>query len=209
MGIFTAKNAGKAFTIVGVLTFIGGILTIVAPFLHLEGLDDYEDVYFYILAVGELTSGALYFVYGRKVTGGQIVKMVDVLSYFSRVIGVAAIVSGVCSTAAAMYPSLDIGTFFAGAISSIVVGLILIILSTRVNDGRKEFIDKVIWTILLIAFMVLFLVSLMEVIGVDNVIAGAIGVLTYVFMIIILFDPEVEVAMGIREELIEGKEKNQ
>ncbi len=200
MGIFTAKNAGKAFTVVGALTLLGGILTVILPFLHLSGLENYDTVYFVILAIGEFISGALYFVYGKKVDDGHISKMIDVLSYFTKVVGVAAIVSGVCSTAAAMYPDTDIGTFFAGAISSIVVGLILIITSTRIKDGRRQFIDKAIWTILLIAFMILFLVSLMEVIGVDSVVAGAIGVLTYVFMIIVLFDPEVEVAMGIRAE---------
>ncbi len=200
MGIFTAKNAGKAFMVVGALTFLGGVLTIILPFLDLAGLEDYDAVYFVILAIGEFISGAMYFVCGKKVNDGQKSKMIDILSYFTKVIGAAAIISGVFSTAAAMYPDLDIGTFFAGAISSIVVGLILIIISTRIKDGRRQFVDKVIWTILLIAFMILFLVSLMEVIGVDSVVAGAIGVLTYIFMVIILFDPEVEVAMGIRTE---------
>jgi len=122
MGIFTAKNAGKAFMVVGALTFLGGVLTIILPFLDLAGLEDYDAVYFVILAIGEFISGAMYFVCGKKVNDGQKSKMIDILSYFTKVIGV------------------------------------------------------------------------------DSVVAGAIGILTYIFMIIILFDPEVEVAMGIRTE---------
>lgn len=200
MAIFAAKNAGIAFMVVGVLTILGGILTIAIPILGLEGFEDYDTIYFVILAVGEFISGALYFVYGKKANDGTISKKIDILAYFVRVVGVTAIISGVFSTVAAMYPELDIGTFFAGAISSIVIGLILILAATKVNDNKKSLVDKIIWTILLIAFLSLFLISLMEVIGVDNVVAGAIGILTYVYMIILLFDPEVEIAMGIRSE---------
>ena len=186
--------------VVGALTFLGGVLSIILPLIDFPGFDDHDIVYFIILAFGQFFAGALYFVYGRRANDGRMANIVHVLSRFVEVIGMAAIISGVCSTAASMYPDIDLDAFFAGAVSSIIVGLILIILPTRIVDGRRAFVDKAIWTILLIAFLVLFLVSLLEVIGVDNVVAGAIGILTYIFMIILLFDPEVEVSMGIRAE---------
>ena len=200
MAIFTARNAGIAFMVVGILMILGGVLTLIIPFAKVAGFEDYDLVYFIILAVGEFISGALYFIYGKRANDGTIYRKVDILAYFVKVVGVTAIISGVCSTAASMYPSLDIGTFFAGAISSIVIGLILIVCAMKINDNKKTFFDKVIWTVLLIAFMSLFLISLLEVIGVDNVVAGAVGVLTYVYMVILLFDPDVEMAMGIRAE---------
>jgi len=200
MAVFIAKNAGIAFMIVGAITLLGGILTIILPIADVEGYSDRDIAYFIILAIGEIIAGLLYFIYGRRANAGRITKQIDVLTQFVKVVGLAAIISGVFSTAASIYPDIDLGTFFAGAISSIIIGVILLVISILIKDGRKSILDKLLWTALLIAFLSLFLISLLEILAVDNVVAGAVGVLTYVFMVILLFEPEVELSMGIRTE---------
>jgi hypothetical protein len=200
MAVFIAKNAGIAFMIVGAITLLGGILTIILPIADVEGYSDRDIAYFIILAIGEIIAGLLYFIYGRRANAGRITKQIDVLTQFVKVVGLTAIISGVFSTAASIYPDIDLGTFFAGAISSIIIGVILLVISILIKDGRKSILDKLLWTALLIAFLSLFLISLLEILAVDNVVAGAVGVLTYVFMVILLFEPEVELSMGIRTE---------
>ncbi|MBO7352282.1 MAG: hypothetical protein J6U12_05155 [Candidatus Methanomethylophilaceae archaeon] len=200
MAIFSAKNAGLAFMIVAVLNVIAAILMIV---LKVVNEDDYANglVYFIILAVGTLICACLYFTYGQKVRSGAIDRKIDILATYVKIVGIATIIDGLFTAVALIVDGADIGAALVGAVVAIIIGLIILFIASKINDGKQTIGDKLIWIILLIVFVIMILVSVAEaVLGAITIIGlidGICGIIIYSFMVLLLIDEEVKSEMGI------------
>ncbi len=195
------KNAGLAFIIIGVITVIGGIITVVLGAMGYE-FEAGDNVYKFALgtavaAIGTIIYGCMQFGYGKKVRDGTVSAKIDILAAFVKLVGVGTIVTGIFSAIGTVMNGDEIGTGIVSAIISIVIGLIIIWIGTKINDGKQTLGDKIIWVILLIAFILCVIAAVLEIITIIGIITGICELIIYVFMLILLFDPEVKSEMGI------------
>ena len=196
------KNAGLAFMIIGLITIIGGIITVILGAMGYE-LDTGGDepikfaIGTAIAAVGSIIYGCMQFGYGKKVRGGVVSAKIDILAAFVKLVGVGTIVTGVFSAIGSIVDGGELGTGLVSAIISIIIGLIIIWIGTKINDGKQTIADKIIWVILLIAFILCLIAAVLEIITIIGIITGICDLIIYVFMLILLFDSEVKSEMGM------------
>ncbi len=192
------KHAGLAFMIVGILSIIGGIITIAFGAMEYQLNDDTVFTHGYIaIGLGSLIAGLLYTGYGSKVRGGAIAAKIDILANFVRIAGIVAIVNGVFSAIGGIIDGADLGAEIVSAIISIIIGLIIIWIASKINDGKQSIGDKIIWILLLIVFVIEIIIAILAIISLIGIIYGICYLIIYVFMLILLLDGEVKAEMGM------------
>ena len=199
MAFFSAKNAGLAFMILAVVEAIVAVLMIVLSFMDIEDLKKYSTAYFIIVAVGALIAACLYFTFGKKVRDGEVSNKIDILAQYVKIVGIVTIVGGICG-AIAEAVGLDDASFGAalgGAIISIILGLIIMFIASKINDGKQTTGDKIIWIILLVIFVLLIIAAVGEIITIIGAPVGICDLIIYVFMLTLLVDPEVKSEMNM------------
>lgn len=199
MAFFSAKNAGLAFMILAVVEAIAAILMIVLSFMDIEDLKKYSTAYFIIVAVGALIAACLYFTFGKKVRSGEVSNKIDILAQYVKIVGIVTIVGGIC-TAVAEAVGLDdvsFGAALGGAVISIILGLIIMFIASKINDGKQTTGDKIIWIILLVIFVLLIIAAVGEIITIIGAPIGICDLIIYVFMLTLLVDPEVKSEMNM------------
>lgn len=199
MAFFSAKNAGLAFMILAVVEAIAAILMIVLSFMDIEDLKKYSTAYFIIVAVGALIAACLYFTFGKKVRNGEVSNKIDILAQYVKIVGIVTIVGGIC-TAVAEAVGLDdvsFGAALGGAVISIILGLIIMFIASKINDGKQTTGDKIIWIILLVIFVLLIIAAVGEIITIIGAPIGICDLIIYVFMLTLLVDPEVKSEMNM------------
>lgn len=188
MAFFTAKNAGIAFMIAAILNIIGAIVAVIL-------MRDTNLAGAAVMAIGGIICALLYFIYGNKVRKGEISDKIEILAQFVKIVGLVQIISAIFNAAGNAVSGAEIG--IVGLIVSIIIGLIIIFISTRINDGKQTTGDKIIWIILLIAFVICLIVAILEIIAIITIIYGICDLIIYIFMIVLLTDPEVKSAMNM------------
>ena len=199
MAFFSAKNAGLAFMILAVVEAIVAVLMIVLSFMDIEDLKKYSTAYFIIVAVGALIAACLYFTFGKKVRNGEVSNKIDILAQYVKIVGIVTIVGGIC-TAVAEAVGLDdvsFGAALGGAVISIILGLIIMFIASKINDGKQTTGDKIIWIILLVIFVLLIIAAVGEIITIIGAPVGICDLIIYVFMLTLLVDPEVKSEMNM------------
>lgn len=199
MAFFSAKNAGLAFMILAVVEAIMAVLMIVLSFMDIEDLKKYSTAYFIIVAVGALIAACLYFTFGKKVRDGEVSNKIDILAQYVKIVGIVTIVGGICGAIAEAVGLDDIsfGAALGGAVISIILGLIIMFIASKINDGKQTTGDKVIWIILLVIFVLLIIAAVGEIITIIGAPVGICDLIIYVFMLTLLVDPEVKSEMNM------------
>jgi hypothetical protein len=199
MAFFSAKNAGLAFMIVAVLSIISAIALIVMSIMDVdvESIKAHELTYFIILAIGEVICACLYFTYGQKVRSGAIDRKIDILANYVKIVGITTIIGGLFSAVAVIVEGGDLGSAIVGAIIAIVLGLIILFIASKINDGKQTTGDKLIWIILLVVFVICLLWAILEIIAIITIISGICDLIIFSFMILLLIDEDVKKEMGI------------
>ncbi len=199
MAFFSAKNAGLAFMILAVVEVIAAILLIVLSFMDIEDLKKYSTAYFIIVAVGALIAACLYFTFGKKVRDGEVSNKIDILAQYVKIVGIVTIVGGICGAVAEAVGLDDVsfGAALGGAIISIILGLIIMFIASKINDGKQTTGDKIIWIILLVLFVLLIIAAVGEIITIIGAPVGICDLIIYVFMLSLLVDPEVKSEMNM------------
>jgi len=195
------KNAGLAFMIIGVIGVVLAIITIVLGLINYEvelGDKTYKfGIAVAVGAIGSIIFGCMQFGYGKIVRNNPPAK-IDILAMFVKLVGVGTIVLGIFNAIEVIIDNFDnVGTGLVGAIISIVIGLIIIWIGTKINDGKQTIGDKIIWIILLVVFVLSLIAAVLEILTIVGIITGICDLIIYVFMIILLFDAEVKKEMGI------------
>lgn len=177
------KNAGFAMVIVGILNVILAIVLIA-----LSAIDDPILWGTIIAGIGYLIGGFLYYKYGMNIREGAISQKIDILAEFVKVVGIVYIINGIFTL-----PS-DIGT----GVLNIILGLIILFMAKKINDGRQTTIDKIIWIILMVVFVINLLVAIVMLIAFPvGTIMGICWLVICVFMIMLLIDNDVKKEMGM------------
>lgn len=178
------KNAGLAFIIVAILSIIVAILNI---YDGATGEDGFS-LGVVLIGVGALITAIIYFKFGSNVRGGAISGKLNILATFVKVVGLITIIAGIFGLVASI----------GGGIFDIILGLIILWCGKKIDDGKETVMDKIIWIILLIVFILSILGNLVTIIAFPiGTITGICGVIIYVFMLLMLLDPEVKKAMGM------------
>lgn len=177
------ENAGLALIVVGILTIILNLALIV-----LGVLDDPIDWKAIVAAIGSIIGGFLYFKYGSKVRGGAISQKIDILGEFVKVVAIVEIITGIF-----LLP----GSVGSG-ILAIILGLIILWASKKISDGKVGTIDKIIWIILLIVFVLSLLGGIFSLLVFPvGTISGICYIIISLFMIFLLIDGDVKKQMGM------------
>ena len=185
--------------ILAVVEAIAAILMIVLSFMDIEDLKKYSTAYFIIVAVGALIAACLYFTFGKKVRNGEVSNKIDILAQYVKIVGIVTIVGGICGAIAEAVGLDDVsfGAALGGAVISIILGLIIMFIASKINDGKQTTGDKVIWIILLVIFVLLIIAAVGEIITIIGAPIGICDVIIYVFMLTLLVDPEVKSEMNM------------
>jgi len=195
------QKLGLVLLIVGVLSIISAIFMIACGFVDLfditigdETLDGSDKtIYCVVGGIGSLIGGIIYFLYAKQVRSGAISAKIDVLATYVRTVGVVYLITHIFAAAA----TAAIGEVAAGIIAAIVgiiIALIIIFIAGKVNDGGSH---KIIWILLVIAFILMLIVSILSCLSIVGIIEGICGVLIALFMLGFLFDGEVKSQMGM------------
>lgn len=185
------KNAGLAMIIAALVSLIAAIAGIVTGLIDDDGIQTAN----IIVAIGSLISAVVYFKYGSKVRSGAVSAKIDILAGFVNVSGVTTIIMGVFYIIAAIagYDN-GVGT----GVLDIIIGLIIIWCGKKINDGKQTTIDKILWIILLVIFVLALLGSILSLFAFPiGTLTGICGIIIYLFMLILLFDSEVKKDMGM------------
>ena len=185
------KNAGLAMIVVAIVEVIAAIINIVAAATADDGID-FSGI---IVAIGLIITAVIYFKYGSQVRSGAISAKIDILASFVNVVGVISIVNGVFQIIAGVAGGAGL---IGNGVINIIIGLIICFCGKKINDGKETTLDKIIWIILLVVFVIEILANIVMLVGFPiGTLMGICGIIIYVFMTLLLLDGDVKKAMGM------------
>ena len=192
---------GYAFLIVGLILVIDAIFTIVLGFVDVnddlkEGIDNWT-AYCVIGGIGSLICAVLYTMFALKVYKGEYSEKIVILEKYVMIVGITVALGGIFNAIASIAGGQDIGAAIVGAIILILIGLLIMFIATKINDGKKTIGDKIIWVILLIAFILVLIGGILSVFTLSGIIDGIAHILIALFMIAFLFDADVKSKMNM------------
>ncbi len=192
---------GFAFLLVGIILIIDAIFAIALGFMDVseevrKGVENWMP-YCVVGGIGSLISAALYTLFALKVHNGTYSQKIVILEKYVMIVGITTVIGGIFNAAASFAGGQDLGTALAGAILSAIIGLIIMFIATKINDGKQTIGDSIIWIILLIAFILLLIAGILTVYTLLGIIDGIAHILIALFMIAFLFDPEVKSKMNM------------
>lgn len=195
------KVVGFAFLLVGIILIIDAIFAIALGFMDVseevrKGVENWMP-YCIVGGIGSLISAALYTLFALKVHNGTYSQKIVILEKYVMIVGITTVIGGIFNAAASFAGGQDLGTALAGAILSVIIGLIIMFIATKINDGKQTIGDSIIWIILLIAFILLLIAGILTVFTLLGIIDGIAHILIALFMIAFLFDPEVKSKMNM------------
>lgn len=196
------KNFGIAAIIIGAVSLISGLVAIVNG-----ALADPIATGSVVAAVGTLIFGILILGVGIPVYKGEESNKLNILGLFVRVIGIATIVTYLFSGAGQIIDE-SLVTGVGWIIIGIIFGLILIWAAGKIVDGSADTMDKIIWILLLVAFAILTIVSLVGIFTpfltdgaiLDQALLAILSLfefILYAFLLVAVLSDDVKRAMGI------------
>jgi len=195
------KTVGIAFLIVGIILIVSAIFSIAMGFIEVdaETKGDVKDwtLYCVIGGIGSLICAALYTMFALKVFNGSMTAKIEILASYVRIVGLTVALGGIFDGVASIVGGQDAAAALAGAIMAVVIGLIIMFIASKINDGKETVGDSIIWIILLIAFVILLVISVLEIITIIGIIDGVAHLIIALFMIAFLFDADVKKKMNM------------
>ncbi len=182
------KNAGTVLWIIGILNIVLGLVSIV-----MGVVDDKTDlVYGIINGIGGIIVGIIYFGFGKSIRAGEISEKWDILTRFVLVTAMAIAIGGIFGYNA------DLGTYAVNIVISLIVALIVFWVYKRMTDGQVDTLDKILWIILLVLFVISAIGDIIMLIAFPiGTIMGIAGLIVDLFMILALLDSDVKAKMGM------------
>ena len=195
------KVLGYAFLVVGLILVIDAILTIVFGFVDVnddmkEGIDNWT-IYCVLGGIGSLICAVLYTMFAMKVYNGVYSEKIVILERYVMIVGLTIALGGIFNAVASIAGGQDVGVAIVSAILSILIGLIIMFIATKINDGKQTVGDSIIWILLLIAFIIVLILSIFMLFSLATIIDGIAHIIIALFMIAFLFDADVKKKMNI------------
>ncbi len=186
------KLVGWAFFIVGILMIVSALLGFYDAISKDGGLG--ENIGYFIAAIGGLIAAVLYFLYGNKVRTNAISGKFNILSNYIRIVGVNTVIVGIFSAIGGIISSIG----FWDSIIMIILGLIVIWAAGKIADGEKTAIDKILWIVLTLVFLILFITSFLGIFAMFDIIVLVESIcyaVIYLFMFLYMIDGDVRSKM--------------
>ena len=153
------KIVGTAFFFIGILMIIAALLQLVDGFTMEGGIG--EHVGYIIAAIGAIIAAVMYFKFGNKVRTNAITGKLNILGNYILVVGGATVVSAIFAAIGGIISDIS----FWGSVISFILGLIVVWAGKKVLDGKETTIDKILWIILTVLFVLLFISSFINIFG--------------------------------------------
>lgn len=198
------KTVGFAFLLVGIILIIDAVFNIAIGFIDVADLpeDTVKDidnwmVYCILGGIGSLICAVLYTMFAMKVYKGEYSQKIVILEKYVRIVGLTTALGGVFNAIASIAGGEDVGVAIVGAIILVLIGLLIMFMASKINDGKQTTGDKIIWVILLIAFILLLIGSILSIFSLTGIIDGIAHAIIALFMIAFLFDADVKSKMNM------------
>ena len=193
------KTAGTALWIVGILMIISALLTIICGVVDDE-MNDHV-IGWVILGIGSLICALVYFAFGKSVKSGEVSDKFDIVTKFVYVVGYTTIIGGVFA-ALCGFGFDDIGGYLVSGIISIVLGFVILWIHKKITDGNISTLDRIMWILLLVIFVICFISSFFGIGGSGlalavNIIVAICDIVIYLFMIAFMLDNSVKAKFGM------------
>ena len=189
------KVAGWGLFIIGIILIINAIIQIYDGATMPD--DALEKTGFIIAGVGALLAAFVFFGFGNSVRNGSISNKIDILGKFVITYGIATIIANIFSAIGGAMREISA----TDSIIWIIIGIIIVIIGSKIGDGKTTTFDKILWVILLILFVILFIGNLAGIVNANGdviaIIANILYAIVYLYMIAFLFDGDVRKKMGI------------
>ena len=195
------KIVGFAFMVVGMILVIDAILTIVLGFVDVnddlkEGIDNWT-IYCVLGGIGSLICAVLYTMFAMKVYNGVYSEKIVILERYVMIVGLTIALGGVFNAIASIAGGEDVGVALVAAVISVAIGLLIMFIATKINDGKQTVGDSIIWILLLIAFIIVMILSILMLFSLSSIIDGIAHLIIALFMIAFLFDADVKKKMNM------------
>ncbi|MBR4180933.1 MAG: hypothetical protein IKQ57_02165 [Candidatus Methanomethylophilaceae archaeon] len=198
------RTAGIALMVLGAINLIVGLVALVTALTAGNIV-----VSAVVACIGPIIMAALYLRFGISVKNGGVPKKIDILAYFVRLAGLSEIIIAVFNLWYAIETSGAVVAIGA-VIISVIIGLIILFIAGRINDGRQDTGDKIIWIILVVLFAISAVLDVLAVIGfitdgnfafdlktISALIVPIASFIIDVFMLLLLFDSDVKREMNM------------
>ena len=195
------KIVGFAFMVVGMILVIDAILTIVLGFVDVnddmkEGIDNWT-IYCVLGGIGSLICAVLYTMFAMKVYNSVYSEKIVILERYVMIVGLTIALGGVFNAIASIAGGEDVGVALVAAVISVAIGLLIMFIATKINDGKQTVGDSIIWILLLIAFIIVLILSIFMLFSLATIVDGIAHIIIALFMIAFLFDADVKKKMNM------------
>ncbi len=186
------KIAGWGLFFVGILMIISAIISIYNGAVK-EGDDRLALV---VVGIGALLAAFVYFGFGNKVRKGEISEKIAVLAQFVKTVGTATIVASFFGAIAGIW-GVSVSTW--SYVLMLIIGIIILWIGGKIDDGRTTNFDKILWIILTVIFLIEFILSLMGAFGGEwySILTSILMAIVYLYMLVFMFDGDVRKKMGM------------
>ena len=135
----------------------------------------------------------VYFGFGNSVRSGSITNKLDIVSRMVLTVAICTIINAFFSLIGQVLIEVQDYGALGMDVVYIILGIILAWIANKIGDGKVDTIDKIMWIILVVVFLVLFVVSLLAIlpIGLTSIEAVLMAII-YVFLLVFMFDDEVK-----------------
>lgn len=198
------SHAGLALLLLAIVSIVMAIVTIVWEVI------DGGDIILanVIMAVGTLIGGFLYLAFAQRVrgqsgsniisdklgvSGGALNDKFDIVCEFVKVFAMVRIVAGVFEIIAGILNN----SLLANGVVDIIVGIIVLFLYKKITDGKDSLVDKIVWIILLILFLLTIIGGVIALFGIITIPLGICMMIIGVFMFMALLDKDVKAKFGM------------
>ena len=152
-------------------------------------------IYCVVTGVGSLIAALLYAWNAHRVMIGKVAGSVQILSQYVMIVGLTTMII-YCADAVGMivaYGSLDEGLI--NIVASVLFYIILMAVAFKIGRGKKGFLKKFLWAILVIAFVLMAVANILPVESYEELASSIAHLIIAIFMLLFLMDT------GVREEM--------
>ena len=208
-------HAGLALLIMAIVSILMGIVSIIW-----EIIDGDEIIIANIIfALGTLVGGFLYLAFAQRVrgntgsnkfsdkfgvSGGALTDKFDIIVEFVHVFAMATLVTGIFKIIGGIVEFIQDTGVEGGAVSLIISGVVYIIIAfivmwlyRKITDGKDSLVDKIVWIILLIVFLLYIIFGLLACLSIIGIPLGICAIIIGVFMFMGLLDNDVKSKFGM------------
>ena len=197
-------HAGLALLLLAIVSIVMAIVTMIWEVV--DGSD--IQVANIIVAVGTLIGGFLYLAFAQRVrgqtgsnvisdklgvSGGALNDKFDIICEFVKVFAMVRIVGGVFEIIGGLFNN----ALIANGVIDIIIGVIALFLYKKITDGKDSVVDKIVWIILLILFLLTIIGGVIALFGIITIPIGICMMIIGVFMFMGLLDSDVKAKFGM------------